>query len=355
MTKHVLVLGAGFTRAFYKEAPLVLHDYGAKELSQRCRDALPYAKILLDEEMRSDPERLGRINIESLMTRLHSGMPYDRPFGYTDQLQMLLAWLKGEFVERINAAQQGENHKDDLNALAAHCLKRDITCITFNYDDLFDQALAESGVQRTPEGGLACWGPDTGYGFLMSLGGEYLDHYTVPDNSYKVRLLKLHGSMNWRPRLGASRPLSADSVLHVADWPKCRRFSIRPGIQDMLEKEPLIVPPVLMKSDLTQEPLLRLVWTKAYEALYAATAVTFIGYSMPVTDIAATSLFRETLNRLKKPTITVIGFQDHATEKGAAEWDGFVKRYVQVLPDVDPKEFVDYGALDWSRSIVRHG
>ena len=71
---HVVVTGAGFTRAFVPGAPLLVDDFNNNGLEARVR-GLPNASRLLDWE-RSLDER-GRIDIERLMTRLDALMPYD--------------------------------------------------------------------------------------------------------------------------------------------------------------------------------------------------------------------------------------------------------------------------------------
>ena len=71
---HVVVTGAGFTRAFVPGAPLLVDDFNNDGLEAKVR-GLPNASRLLDWE-RSLDER-GRIDIERLMTRLDALMPYD--------------------------------------------------------------------------------------------------------------------------------------------------------------------------------------------------------------------------------------------------------------------------------------
>ena len=65
----VLVTGAGFTRAFLPESPLMEDDFGAADLAERVK-GLPRASQLLDWER--SRHRDGFINIERLMTRLDS-------------------------------------------------------------------------------------------------------------------------------------------------------------------------------------------------------------------------------------------------------------------------------------------
>ena len=71
---HVVVTGAGFTRALVPGAPLLVDDFNNDVLEERVR-GLPNASRLLDWERSLHPS--GHIDIERLMTRLDSLMPYD--------------------------------------------------------------------------------------------------------------------------------------------------------------------------------------------------------------------------------------------------------------------------------------
>ena len=116
-----------------------------------------------------------------------------------------------------------------------------------------------------------------------------------------------------------------------------------------------MVPPVLSKSGLLAEPVLRLVWTLAFETLTTAKKVTFIGYSFPSTDLAARTLFPEALRDLPRENIRVV---DLATEE--ADIVRFRSRYRGVLGEIPDYRFSFDGAGPWIRTLVdavtdRHG
>ena len=67
-SRHVFVTGAGFTRAFVPDAPLLVDDFGNDSLVESVR-GLPMASQLLEAER--NRHRDGFINIEHLMTRVH--------------------------------------------------------------------------------------------------------------------------------------------------------------------------------------------------------------------------------------------------------------------------------------------
>jgi hypothetical protein len=126
------------------------------------------------------------------------------------------------------------------------------------------------------------WHPDGGYAFFCRPSvSRVADAEMFMDRS--TPLLKLHGSINWRPILGARRPYISDAIVHHEPWlptpPQAHGFNVD-AIESLLEPEPFIVPPVLLKSVLTEEPILKFVWSEAATRMRNATSVTFVGYSM---------------------------------------------------------------------------
>lgn len=115
---HVFVTGAGFTRALVPNAPLLVDDFGNDDLADRVI-GLPNASRLLEWERNRHPQ--GHINIERLMTRLESLMPYDFADiagNAANEYALLLSELKRAFLNRIREAGKGEVHRDELNQFA---------------------------------------------------------------------------------------------------------------------------------------------------------------------------------------------------------------------------------------------
>jgi hypothetical protein len=296
----IFVLGAGFTRAFISEAPLLSDPYPlGKFLETYPANKFPHAhKILSLESERA--AAVGRFDLERLMTRLDSSMPHDFALASVQLVDQLRHELHKDFVERLMALNPERKIPYDLEAFARTCVIRTSTFITFNYDDFLDQALWE--VTRHLEEPMygKYWHPKSGYGFYCPPAEA-----TVEGNRYSMGhsstlLLKLHGSINWRVKRGAARPYQLDTILHDSSW--CASTSVSSPDPERVERhlDPLrlLVLPVLIKSDLTNEPCFRLLWSEAYRRLQEAVRVIFIGYSMPRTDIAAACLFGEALQRL---------------------------------------------------------
>ena len=71
---HVVVTVAGFSRALVPGAPLLVDDFNNDAIEDKVR-GVPNASRLLEWERSFHSS--GRINLERLMTRLDSLMPYD--------------------------------------------------------------------------------------------------------------------------------------------------------------------------------------------------------------------------------------------------------------------------------------
>jgi hypothetical protein len=153
---------------------------------------------------------------------------------------------------------------------------RQCSIITFNYDIAVDCAFAYSGKEL-----------DYGFG-----------------DSWKrraVRLMKMHGSLNWvkRSNLECEDPIYRMPLTFTRDDPERLHVvekgaddgldvihylskSTCPSCQQKLPIEPLIVPPTWDKTQHQNE--IASVWRKAGEELSDAESIFVCGYSLPSTD-----------------------------------------------------------------------
>ena len=333
-SNHVVVTGAGFTRAFVPGAPLLVDDFNNDVLEDKVR-RLPNASRLLDWERSLDEG--GRIDIERLMTRLDALMPYDyaeSAGNAANEYGFLLSELKRAFLHRLHEARKGDVDHTGLERFAKYCETNQSWCITFNYDDFLDEALAQTG----------SWNPYWGYGFFCPSSLDTIASLEGLETHSALRLLKLHGSINWRPKLGYASPVAIDSITHHHDW---GGISLRhPRVEGHLEPEPVMVPPVLSKSSLVEQPVLRLVWSHAFDRLATAHEVTFIGYSFPTTDMAARTLFSEALKDLPPEDINVVNLSQEDSEREAIR-----RRYRSVIGDIPDERFHFDGALEWTQTL----
>lgn len=330
--KTVFVLGAGFTKAFVPEAPLLTDNY---RLNEDRFEKLSNAHDILESEKRLNFN--GNINIERLMTRLDGKMPYDLK-DTKEELNLLLSEVKQAFNKKLEEAKKCKIFNDDLEKFAEYCYINHITCITFNYDDVLDEALHKSAGDE--------WEPDGGYGFFLKPSEQCIRQEPRHEKGNPaILLLKLHGSINWRVKRGSSHPYSIDAIVHHETWSDSSKVDPQ-DIDLHIETEPFIIPPVLMKSVLVEQPILRLTWSLAYRKLQEAEQIIFIGYSFPVTDVAAGFLFSEAIQRSCKISVVNLQKDDNGKEQ-------IRQVYKKVFPEIDIQFHFD-GALEWSRRIVSH-
>jgi hypothetical protein len=344
--RTVFVTGAGFTRAFSPGAPLLVDDFGAGSLRDRFRE-FPTAYRVLAREFEAFAGK--KINLERLMTRLWGGMPYDSEAGAAQELGLLMTDLSKKLMERLRESGAQQDLHEDLRTFGRLCVANGFDCITFNYDDALDAALwsAEGVPESVPGTNKRYWHPDGGYGFFCPPARAVIfDGEGTTMDRTSMLLLKLHGSMNWRVRRGYARPLSIDALVHQEPWLPGggSRGWVPSEIERHLEPDPFIVLPILAKTALTSEPVLRLVWTRAFDCLSKADLVVFIGYSLPVTDIAARFLLREAIRE---------DCQVHVVNlAGGKRKDRIEARYRAVLPQV--KGGVSFNFCDaraWCRDL----
>lgn len=129
------------------------------------------------------------------------------------------------------------------------------TIITFNYDMVVEESLRQ-------------WVKKIWYGFNeRDVEIDDRQNYSVTETQESIRLLKLHGSINW------TYPDSAEAVVRV-----CSSYS------DIiaLEKNVILVPPTWKKGTNSG---LDGIWSQAIKALSNATRIIVIGFSLPTTDI----------------------------------------------------------------------
>ena len=156
--------------------------------------------------------------------------------------------------------------------------------ITLNYDALMEQALED---------------------VIHKQSFTYGDPWHKPIDQYQIKVLKLHGSINWgicskfKSHTWAEKTISLTSTTRQPDIfhmnPSSKIYRMRcPRCQSPERKlEPFIVPPTWNKGSYGRP--LQQVWKGAFEEIKQATRLIIIGYSLPETDsyfkyLLATSL-----------------------------------------------------------------
>lgn len=191
------------------------------------------------------------------------------------------------------AIDQKSDEQTGYDRLAGKLTQED-TIISLNYDTLLDSALTRYG-----------WSPKTGY----ALGGGRRKvgwktrRINGGSNLTNVKLLKLHGSMNWYVRgsyADLSKVFEAKPVLVSGP----RRNEVSGRIRQ-------IVPPIYGK--IFEHNHWRQLWSRAFQALCKAEALVVIGCSLIDTDFHLRAMlsrvvrYRKKDRNLFKRTIVVAG------------------------------------------------
>jgi hypothetical protein len=125
-----------------------------------------------------------------------------------------------------------------------------------------------------------------------------------------LRVLKLHGSLNWYSTHTSRKP-SRDAMLNQKrQLSVTRRRTIAPDMTVAGKRStyalPVVVPPVTHKSSVVPTAL-EPVWTLAEERLVEADRVVVFGYSCPVLDFESANLLRRSQERRsQKAAFTII-------------------------------------------------
>jgi hypothetical protein len=110
-----------------------------------------------------------------------------------------------------------------------------------------------------------------------------------------MRLLKLHGSIDWWwvPGDISGMSLAREGTYGTIGAPQRLAEELRD--QHLPGRERFIIPPLATKSAYYRNPLTRQLWREAYEAISQAPRLTLIGYSLPTTDFVIAGMIRSGL------------------------------------------------------------
>ncbi len=312
MMTRVFILGAGASRfAGYPLGP---------DLWKFVRDSLPLHVMAKNRatEVKSaiesvllvnPPDEHDRPNLEELFTLLDLAGRKIGPLelktvNWPDLRIKLMGMIADAFLWREYRFQ--EELLDSGDAAAKHVIEKwtDLlhesdTIITFNWDLLHEAALWRAGK----------WHYADGYGFKCA---------EAPSGAHSaIRVLKLHGSVNWAQ---CDEQDCEPSVEHKAtffrgghDGPK----TFRKSASQWNEGRNLIIPSYL--KDISANRLLLQTWNAASDALVTASEITIIGFQLHPADALARHLFGSALIRNTRVSKLVVV----SPPNGIDHWDTF--------------------------------
>jgi hypothetical protein len=288
MGKRVVVLGAGASRsARFPQGtrPDCLPPLNADFFTELQKISSPQFSKLIGEVV-NDVVRLYGSNftltLEDYFTQLEFGLRV-APIAAQDaqkeraeiekKTERLMHALHAVLESSTNRLIKGagcSRHRKLVRSLDA----RD-TIISFNYDCLIDDALRRSGNAK--------WNAATGYCFPSDYvieGAEYWNP-AKPATGNSIRLLKLHGSVNWKiprtKRAEDAKVIAIKERIHKQHgWPQ---FTIIPPVWN---KEP-------------DNKVFEHIWGECVESVRQAEMIVVAGFSFSRTDLLAQALFRMAL------------------------------------------------------------
>jgi hypothetical protein len=207
----------------------------------------------------------------------------------------VIAEIIGARVEEVLA----DRYPEWLLAFVSAAHHTRATVITFNYDTLIECMVATpTGILGNPNEFGQLW---QGVAWTELTGGlppwpPGATPYGGPQQVETLRLLKLHGSLNWYWRAGDSSGVSV-ARRNLPGWfgepqpyEEEQRRRALPG------RTPFVVPPSASKSDYYANPITQEMWRQAAERLSGARRLIFMGYSLPVTDVTFSNMLRDSVN-----------------------------------------------------------
>ena len=218
---------------------------------------------------------------------------------------------------------------DHHKKLVSEILQAGDEIISLNYDCVIDFALRESGDGK--------WNARYGYGFNLGARGKSLtgdDHWqptTQASRTQTIHLYKLHGSLHF-------------DVTGSAGNEKVK-LKQRPYTKQMGSMRFTIIPPEWHKS--YDEGVFARLWQGAAEAIHYAHHIVLIGYSLPLTDLHSTALFRTSIKKGGLKSLVVVNPDQAARQRTRAVLQRGLKPKTKILSFEYLSHFVAADRKTW--------
>ena len=337
MANDVFVLGAGFSKAIHTDMPL-LGGLGTEVLKR-----LGVSRPL------HVPDRLDLGDFEGWLSVLADEQPWRTE---AENLEARATYLKitgimrTVLLERVRQARLAPC-PDWLLRIVSRWHRDEAAVITLNYDPLVEAAFAEAARLAGGE-----WTNDTSHAQVYpkpmtptaSVRGAVFGATQVRT----LKLLKLHGSLNW---LYSGRSSFYGETIY--DDSVIRSWAPAPSEEygDAADKVPLIVPPTVGKSGFFENESVRAQWRSAFVALRGASQVFCLGYSLPQGDLLLKNLLTAGVSagsQIAPVDISRDTFVRYETVFGANTTSAFIKDDEPIAHFV---ELYDGGVGVWDRSF----
>jgi hypothetical protein len=310
--KRCFVLGAGFSKSFCPDIPLIsdLTDLLFIEKMEESTKYLELCEYVRAIYRRSNKAKEFR-NIENIATAILSKRIFKDDLDRINHMVIRYQLLR-LIHDKINTCRvTSPNAEQILRSFVAYCTgsRRNgetNTIITFNYDLL---------IERT-KGWIDYGSTVIGY-----------PSYTKQDMlGYPVEYLKLHGSFNWFKAKGDdSTVFNSNAIYHVNEDDE--------NYQIHKTDVPVFIPMAHSKESFLNGSLFNTLWAKANDRLKNSDEIIFIGYGFPFTDMNNFAFFLE----YKEKITSVVVCEDPQSMNLSRLQTIFGKHKVS---NVDAKEYI---------------
>jgi hypothetical protein len=344
----VFVLGAGFSRAISRVMPLT-DDLGHAVLEE-LRDRLPPRLAVTDFP--------SGLNFEAWLSQLAADQPYlsDGENAQNRAAFLLFSEAIASILgDRVNEVLTGDYPEWLLQFVSTAHHSR-ATVVTFNYDPLLECMVATpTGILGNPSlqgevwpgvswtelsGGLPPWAPG--------------DARWASQRVETLRLLKLHGSLNWYWRPGDASGISVARRTLPGYFRSPAPYSEEQRRREVPGRSPFVVPPASSKSDYYLNPIIKEMWSQAADRLRTADRVVLIGYSLPPTDVTFSNMLRESLQG-RHCDVTVVDFNPEPVRGRLLSLGIEDSRVSSIgLGETAVEDFVGKWATEQSATVLKH-
>jgi len=279
--RDVFILGAGFSRAVAARMPLT------DELGNACLDLNDL------QGAHGVPAEFTGGRFETWLSSIAEPQPYlPEPSNLENQVLFVkfsdaIGKVLGGRMDEVLIEPPPTWHVKFITA--AHV--RRATVITFNYDTLVECTVDYRSIWLPDLSEPVAWTEVTGDVPGWPAGASRFGAEPVET----FRLLKLHGSLNWFWTPGDVTGLSVARRALPGTFNAPQPYTEDDRRRQLPARVPFVVPPSATKSSYYQNRLVRELWIQAGEALEAASQVTLVGYSLPLTDLTVSNMLNRAL------------------------------------------------------------
>lgn len=365
--KTVALVGAGATVASALEAeasenvipPLdatffqLAHELELTGLTTVNRYMLRHHGMKIDKNSRTSMEEV----FNYIFGDVHGGVTGDEPEEGLKALWFLIRMYNESIAKTTN--QLPGDSAFGVYGLLQNLISFDhslqLAFVTFNQDLMIEKALAK--INKGAKGKNIPFSIDKCYGldFARFVGVSGWKEFAEGETD-SVKILKLHGSLNWQyfvrsekdPKTFLRMPKTDDLTCTKAEklllYAKYRpRGRSRSG-----KLVPVVVPPVYEKSTL-YEPLLAPLRKQAEAVLQKAERIVIFGYSFPQADFLARSLLRRAMYKNNSVRdLVIINTDPRVCAEAASICHSDYIRYAETVPSVS------FGSPLRPRKKLRH-